>query len=145
MLFTDGSIVSLYNYNGYAWDFCRVVRRLVDCCTQGTDRVVKGEPGLKIEYRTRPVLRVPVGEPVCQNAAATAIIRSLGHWSECNERYTAATKRTCTVPTKTWCPVHLVSSIMILDTERKRFCPMTRRQRRSSFHVTFFNRGPRSP
>ena len=43
---------------------------------QTITRVVEANLGLIIEYRMRPVLMVPVLGPVCQYAAATAMIGS---------------------------------------------------------------------
>ena len=59
-----------------------------------------------------------------------------------NERYAAVAKHIWTVQTKTWLPIHLISSTMVLDAERKLFHLIKWKMACSSFDVIVFNRCP---
>ena len=94
-----------------------------------TPRVVEGDTGLIIEYRTRQVLMVQISGPVCQNAVAAAMIGSqFGASVWMFERYPAAIELPMTMQTKTRHTVRLISSVLILDAERKLFHLMIRRR-----------------
>ena len=91
----------------------------------------------------RPVLLVPVLVYVCQHVmAAVWSGHSLGHRCGYIERYAAVAKHIWTVQTKTRLPIHLISSTMVLDAERKLFHLMKWKMACSSFDVIVFNRCP---
>ena len=67
---------------------------------------------------------------------------NLGHRAGCLEQYPGATKNICAMQTKTRRQDRLISYTLILGAERKLFCLMIQRRKRSSLDVIVFNRCP---
>ena len=70
---------------------------------------------------------------------------SLGYQSKGISWYSAVTGRRCTMRTKTLCPVHLISSILVLNSGRNLLPLMTRKRAWSCCSVVAFNWCPRNP
>ena len=101
----------------------------------------KAEPGLVGKFQLRPVLVVPVQVPVCPYAASAVMIMSQSGVSG----WTSLAIPIClwTMRTETRHPVRLISSIQILDDEKKKqFLLMIRKRALSYIGVVILNLCP---